>query len=90
MQYLVIMRLKPNVSRDALAPGVLRTIHLIKGPAGAVLLFEASGEKEVEAQVAQLPRVVSGAVTVETLPLEPFTGWALLFAPNALTERTSR
>lgn len=95
MQYLVVMRMKPTASREELAPlykpeaakawelmaaGVLRSIHFITGPAGAVLLFEASGEKEVEAHVAPLPLVAAGAVTVEILPLEPFTGWALLFA----------
>jgi muconolactone delta-isomerase len=96
MQYLVIMRMKPDVNKDELTPlyrpeaakawemlasGVLRSIHFIKGPAGAVLLFEADGQSQVEAQVAQLPLVEAGAATVEVLPLVPFTGWALLFAP---------
>jgi muconolactone delta-isomerase len=95
MQYLVILHLRPEVNKDALTPlykpeaakawemvasGVLRSIHLIKGPAGAVLLFEAADQSQVQALVAQLPLVEAGAVTVEILPLVPFTGWALLFA----------
>jgi hypothetical protein len=99
MQYLVIMRLNPKAGTADLTPlykpeaakvwemfaaGVLRSIHLIKGPAGAVLLFEARDEKEVEGHVAELPLVAAGAVTVEVLPLVPFTGWALLFAPPSV------
>jgi muconolactone delta-isomerase len=95
MQFLVLMRLKPDTDRarlmalakpeaakawEMVTSGVLRSIHLIKGPAGAVLLFEADDQGQVQAQVARLPLVEAGVVTVEILPLEPFTGWALLFA----------
>jgi muconolactone delta-isomerase len=95
MQYLVVLRLKSDTDKDTLtalakpeaakawemmASGVLRTIHLIKGPAGAVLLFEAADEREVEGHVGRLPLVQAGAVAVEIFPLVPFTGWALLFA----------
>jgi muconolactone delta-isomerase len=95
MQYLAILRLKSDVNRDKLvsllkpeaakawemtAAGVLRSIHFLKGPAGAVLLFEAADEQEVEAHLSQLPLVQAGLVTVETLSLVPFTGTAALFA----------
>jgi hypothetical protein len=101
MQYLVVMRLKPGVSPDELRPlfkreaakgwemvaaGFLRQIHMIKGLACAVLSFEAASDKEVAARVVELPLVIAGAVTVDTLPLEPFTGWELLFAPGAMTK----
>jgi muconolactone delta-isomerase len=95
MQFLVVLRLKPDADKarlmalarpeaarawEMVAAGVVRSIHFIKGPAGAVLLFEADDQSQVEAQVAQLPLVEAGMVTVEILPLVPFTGWALLFA----------
>lgn len=95
MQFLAILRLKPDVNKDQLTPlykpeaakawemmaaGFLRSVHFIKGPLGAVLMFEAGDEKEVEAHVGQLPLVKAGAVTVEILPLVPYTGSALLFA----------
>jgi muconolactone delta-isomerase len=97
MQYLVIMRLKPGTRADQLAPlakpeaakawemlaaGRLRSIHFIEGPVGAVLMFEAADQKEVETHVNQLPLVGAGLVTVEVLPLTPFTGFAALFAPS--------
>jgi hypothetical protein len=92
------MRLKPGTTPGQLAPllkpeaakawemmtaGVLRSVHFIKGPAGAVLMFEAADEKEVEAHVGQLPLVEAGVATVEVLALVPFTGWAALFATPA-------
>ena len=95
MQYLVIMRLKPDTSREELGPlmkpeaakaweklaaGALRTIHYIKGPVGAVLLFEAADESEVMSHVGQLPLVAAGVANVEILALTPFTGFAALFA----------
>jgi hypothetical protein len=95
MQYLVILRLKPDASKERLGPlmkpeaakawemlaaGVLRSVHFIKGPIGAVLMMEAGDEKEAESQVGQLPLVEAGLVKVEILPLTPFTGFAALFA----------
>jgi muconolactone delta-isomerase len=73
---------KPDAAKtwEMMAAGVLRTVHFIKGPAGAVLLFEAADEKEVETHIGQLPLVEARAVTVEILALGPFTAWALLFA----------
>jgi hypothetical protein len=97
MQYLVILRMKPEVNKETLMPlykpeaakawemvaaGIVRSIHFTKGPAGAVLQFEADDEKQVEVQVAQLPLVQANAVTVEILSLTPFTGWSLLFASS--------
>ena len=63
-----------------LTAGFLRSVHFIKGPAGAVLLFEAGDEKEVESHVGRLPLVEAGVVNVEILSLTPFTGFAALFA----------
>ena len=48
-------------------------------PAGA-LGSEAGDEKEVAGHVGQLPLVEASAVTVEIMPLAPYTGAALLFA----------
>ena len=95
MQYLVIVRLKPDADQakiislakpeaakawEMMASGVLRSIHFIKGPVGAALLFEAGDQKAVEGKVAELPLVASDLAAVEVLPLVPFTGWELLFA----------
>jgi muconolactone delta-isomerase len=95
VQYLVVMRQKPDATADKLATlakpeaakawemlaaDALRSIHFIKGPTGAVLMFEADDQKEVEAHVGRLPLVGAGLVTVEVLPLAPFTGFAALFA----------
>jgi hypothetical protein len=102
VQYLVILRLKPEASGEKLAPllkpeaaaawemlaaGALRSIHLIEGPVGAVLMFEAGHEKEAEAHVGRLPLVEADLVTVEVLPLVPFTGFAALFASPPSGER---
>jgi hypothetical protein len=73
---------KPEAAKawEMLASGALRSIYFIKGPAGAVLMFEAAGQKEVESHVGQLPLVGAGLVTVEVVPLAPFTGFAAPFA----------
>lgn len=95
MQFLAILKVKPDAPKEKLGPlmkpeaahvwemmtsGLLRSIHYIKGPAGAVLFFEAVDEQEVEKNVMQLPMVEHGLLSVEILPLTPFTGVAALFA----------
>ena len=77
--------LKPEAAKvwEMLAAGVLRSIHYINGsqsPVGAALLFEVNDRVAVEAHVKQLPLVEHGLLSVEVLPLSPFTGFATLFA----------
>jgi hypothetical protein len=95
MQFLAILKVKPDTPREKLGPlmkpeaahvwemtttGMLRSIHYIKGPVGAVLMLESVDEQEAEKHVKQLPMVEQGLLSVEILPLTPFTGFAALFA----------
>lgn len=95
MQFLAILKVKPDAPREKLGPllkpeaahvwemttsGVIRSVHYIKGPVGAVLMLEAVDEQEAEKHIKQLPMVEHGLLSVEILPLTPFTGFAALFA----------
>jgi hypothetical protein len=80
---------KPEAAKawEMLAAGVLRSLHIIRGahaPAGATLLLECGDLQEAEAHLKQLPLVAQDLVSVEVLPLAPFTGFAALFAPPAV------
>lgn len=94
MQFLIVMKLKPGITRanvapiarvetqkawDLVAAGVMRTIHYIAG-GGAVMMFETADRAEAERHVAALPIVEAGLVDVDVLELEPYTGFAALFA----------
>jgi hypothetical protein len=98
MQFLVILKVKPDAPREKIgtlqkaeatkawemmASGVLRTAYYIKGPVGAVLMLEASDEHEAGEHVSQLPLVEAGLLTCEILALTPFTGFASLFQSSA-------
>ncbi len=95
MQYLVILRLKPDAPREKIGPllkpesqsawelvqaGVARSLWYLKGGSGAVALLEAADDTEAEAHVAGLPMVREGVLTVEILPLFPYSGFERLFA----------
>ena len=95
MQFLAILKVKPDAPREKLGPlikpeashvwdmttsGVLRSVHYITGPVGAVLMLEAVDEHEADEHVKKLPMVEQGLLSVEILPLTPFTGFEALFA----------
>ena len=95
MQFLAILRVKPGAPREKLGSllkpeaahvwdmttsGILRSVHYIKGPDGAVLMLEAVDEQEANKHVQQLPMVVQGLLSVEILSLVPFTGFEALFS----------
>ena len=95
MQFLAILKVKPDAPREKLGPlikpeashvwemtksGIVRSAHYIKGPSGAVLLLETVDQQEAEEHVQQLPMVEHGLLSVEILPLTPFTGLETLFA----------
>ena len=95
MQFLAVLKVKSDTPREKLGPlmkpeaahawemitsGTLRSIHYIKGPSGAVLMLEARDEEEAKKHVMKLPMVEHGLLSVEILPLTPFTGFAALFA----------
>ena len=95
MQFLAVLKVKSDTPREKLGAlmqpeaaqvwemitsGALRSIHYIKGPSGAVLMLEARDEEEAEKHIMELPMVEHGLLSVEILPLTPFTGIAALFA----------
>jgi hypothetical protein len=95
MQFLAILKIKPDTPREKLGPllkpeaahawemwasGVLRSAHYIQGPVGAVLSLEVGSREEAERTLDTLPLVSGGLVSVEILALTPFTAFAALFA----------
>jgi hypothetical protein len=95
VQYLVIVKLKPDAPRDKIGPllkpeaqrawelvqaGVARSLYYLKGGTGAVAILEAADDKEAEAHVASLPMVREGVLSSEILPLFPHAGFERLFA----------
>jgi len=92
MQHLAIFRVKPEATEEQQEPlrrpeamkvweliqeDVLRSIHFI--PKGAVLQLETKDAVEAERYINQLPMVREHVVSVELLPLRPFTGLKDLF-----------
>lgn len=96
MQFLVILRLKPEVTEEAqvklrraeveavwrlIASGTLRSIHFFSGEGhGAVLNVEAPDRATADSAVSSLPMVEAGLLHPQILTLTPFTGLAALFA----------
>ncbi len=77
--------MKPEAAKawEMVTAGVIRSLHYIPGdhgPVGAVLLLEVATRSEADAYLKQLPLVEHGLVSVEVIPLAPFTGFASLFA----------
>jgi hypothetical protein len=72
---------KPEASKvwELMVADVVRSIHFIPGP-GALLHLEAKDDAEAQAYINHLPMVRAGVVSVELLPLRPFTGLEALFA----------
>jgi hypothetical protein len=92
MQHLAILRVNPDATEEKQEPlrrpeaskvwelmkkDVLRSIHFI--PKGAVLHLETKDGAEAEDYLKQLPMVRERIVSVELLPLQPFTGLKDLF-----------
>jgi hypothetical protein len=92
MQHLAIFRLNPEASEEEQEPlrrpeamkvweliqeDVLRSVHFI--PKGAVLHLETKDADEAEKYIKQLPMVRERLVSVELLPLRPYTGLKDLF-----------
>lgn len=77
--------LKPEARHvwEMVSSNVVRAVHYIdggQGPLGAVLMLEVGDRDEAESHVGRLPMVEHGLLSVEILPLSPFTGFATLFA----------
>lgn len=94
MQFVAILRVSPHASEEQQATlrapeaaevwklmqeDVLRSIHFIPGP-GALLHLEAKDDAEARAHINGMPMVRAGIVSVELLPLKPFSGLEVLFA----------
>jgi hypothetical protein len=91
MQHLAIFRVNPEATEEQQQPlgrpeamkvwelmqaDILRSIHFI--PKG-VLHLETKDAAEADAYIKQLPMVRERIVSVELLPLRPFTGLKDLF-----------
>jgi hypothetical protein len=99
VQYIAILRLRPDASEEAQAKlrraevemvwkltvsGELRSIHLFSGDGhGAVLQLETVDRAAADAAMRDLPMVAAGLLEVELLSLAPFTGLEALFAATA-------
>jgi hypothetical protein len=99
VQYIAILRLRPDASEEAQAKlrraevemvwnltvsGALRSIHLFSGDGrGAVLQLETVDRAAADAAMRDLPMVAAGLLEVELLSLAPFTGLEALFAVTA-------
>jgi hypothetical protein len=62
--------------------GVFRSMYYIpgdEGPIGAVLILEAEDREEADCYLGQLPMVEQGVVSLETLPLVPYSGFKMHF-----------
>ena len=80
--------LRPEAQKvwEMVSSNVVRLVHYIEGghgPVGAVLMLEVGYRDEAESQLGRLPMVEHGLLSVEILPLSPFTGLATLFATSA-------
>ncbi len=60
--------------------GSLREIYLTDEGSRAVILLECSSAAEAHALLATLPLVERGFITFDLLELEPYPGFARLFA----------
>jgi hypothetical protein len=93
MQLIAVLRVKPGATEQQQVPlrkpeaskvwelmvaDVVRSIHFIPGP-GALLHLEAKDDAEAQAYINHLPMVRAGVVSIELLPLRPFTGLEALF-----------
>jgi hypothetical protein len=65
--------------------GAVRTAHFLQGPdaahpTGVALMLEVESPSQAQALMDRLPMVAEGLISVELLPLAPFTSLAALFA----------
>ncbi len=62
--------------------GQIRAIHFRADRLGVVIEMEVATAEEAEAVVRALPMVQAGLLAAEVIPLRPFTGLEVLFAPE--------
>jgi muconolactone delta-isomerase len=60
--------------------GTIREIYFRQGPRRAVIILEADGIREAEETLALLPLVKAGLTEFELIGLQPYPGFARLFA----------
>lgn len=95
MQFLVLANVREGVPNEQVASlakeeakvvwglyvlGRVRSAHYRADIPGAVLMLEATDLSEATRAVASLPMVQAGLLRTEILPLEPYTGFEVLFA----------
>jgi muconolactone delta-isomerase len=72
-----LIALEANRVRELYTAGSLRSIWRRKDTPGAVLLFEASSEEQVRAEIATLPLAERGMLNFSVVTqLEPYPGFA--------------
>lgn len=60
--------------------GVIRELYFRSDQHTAVLILECAGTEEAHQILATLPLVEHGLISFEIIPLEPYPGFARLFA----------
>jgi hypothetical protein len=66
---------------DQYKRGALRQIFSREDRQGAVVLFECENIDAAKALVSELPLVQKDLIEFQLIPLSPFVGFELLFAP---------
>lgn len=62
---------------------VFRELYFRKDWSGAVLMLECDSVEEAQTILDTLPLVAEGLITFEIIPLEPYPGFARLFAEGS-------
>lgn len=98
MQVLALSRRAPGVTAQDLAPyataearaahtlvaaGVIRSAHLCPERPGSALVLECDSVEEAHLQLAALPMVRAGLIAFELTRMLPYTGYSVLFRPEA-------
>lgn len=93
MQFLMIAKPKPGVSREQLSPhlqgevkttlqhfssGNIRQLHFLADEPGAVFLWEADSREELQQWLEQYPMKQAGLIEFEVVALKPYAGFTAL------------
>jgi muconolactone delta-isomerase len=93
MQFLMIAKPKPGVSREQLGPhlkgevaitlqyfstGKIRQLHFLADEPGAVFLWEADSREELQQWLEEYPMRQAGLIEFEVIALKPYAGFSAL------------
>jgi muconolactone delta-isomerase len=80
---------RPHLRAEALRAwelyqsGLIRELYFRADKNAAVLVLEADSPNAAQEVLASLPLVAKGLIQFELIPLQPYPGFARLFAPTA-------